>query len=77
MSKLTNVKNSRLFKKKLKLSSKESQYSKNVYLVWIDNSINKLFVAYDMCNKLIGMSCRIINSEIKTSNRCIFVIILI
>jgi hypothetical protein len=61
-----------LFKKekKLKLPNTNAQDSKNVYLGWIDESIRKLFVAYNMNGKLTGMACRITNSSSNNSNMC-------
>lgn len=73
MPKVTNGQISRLFKKekKLKLPNLDSQDSKNVYLGWIDNSIRKLFVAYNMDGKLVGMACRISNNGSNHTRRCI------
>jgi hypothetical protein len=70
----TNAQISKLFKKekKLKLPSFNAQASKNVYLGWIDDSIRKLFVAYNMDGKLLGMACRISNCGSNNTHRCIF-----
>ncbi|MBL4930587.1 FBP domain-containing protein [Clostridium paridis] len=70
---ITNAQLSRLFKKekKFKLPTQEDQASKNVYLGWIDNSIRKLFVAYNMNGNLIGMACRISNPDANNSHRCV------
>ncbi len=71
---VTNAQINRLFKKekKLKLPKADAQDLKHVYLGWIDNSVRKLFVAYNMNGKLLGMSCRITNPDNKSSHRCIF-----
>lgn len=73
MPKITDGQINRLFKKekKFKLPSKDAQDSKNVYLGWIDNSIRKLFVAYNMNGNLTGMACRITNPDSKNSHRCV------
>ncbi len=72
MPKITNAQISKLFKKekKLKLPSLNAQDSKNVYLGWIDESTRKLFVAYNMNGKLIGMTCRITNFSSNNSHIC-------
>lgn len=72
MPNITNAQIIKLFKKekKLKLPSLNSQDSKNVYLGWVDDSINKLFVAYNMNGKLIGMSCRTLKYTSNNTNRC-------
>lgn len=73
MPNITNAQISRLFKKekKLKLPSLNAQDSKNVYLSWIDQSIRKLFVAYNMNGKLIGMACRITNCGSNNTHLCV------
>lgn len=73
MPSITNAQINRLFKKekKLKLPSLTAQDSKNVYLGWIDESIRKLFVAYNMNGKLIGMACRITTSASNNSHLCV------
>lgn len=72
MPKITNSQISRLFKKekKLKLPSINAQDSKNVYLGWIDESIRKLFVAYNMNGTLVGMACRITNHSSNNTHIC-------
>ncbi len=72
MPKVTNEQIGRLFKKekKFKLPNLDAQDSKNVYLGWIDESIRKLFVAYNMNGKLIGMACRITNCDSNNAHRC-------
>ncbi|GFP78212.1 FusB/FusC family EF-G-binding protein [Clostridium fungisolvens] len=69
---ITNAQISKLFKKekKLKLPDLNQENSKNVYLGWIDKSTNKLFVAYNMGEKLIGMACRITSTDSKKANIC-------
>jgi hypothetical protein len=73
MPNITNAQISRLFKKekKLKLPSLNAQDSKNVYLGWIDQSIRKLFIAYNMNGKLIGMACRITNCGSNNTHLCV------
>lgn len=70
--KITNAQISKLFKKekKLKLPPLNAQDSKNVYLGWIDESIRKLFVVYNMNDKLIGMACRIPNYSSNNTHIC-------
>ena len=65
---ITNAQISKLFKKekKLKLPDLNEQDSKLVYLGWIDASIRKLLIVYNMNGKFIGMACRLPNST--TSN---------
>lgn len=72
MPKITNAQISKLFKKekKLKLPPLNAQDSKNVYLGWIDESIRKLFVVYNMNDKLIGMACRIPNYSSNNTHVC-------
>lgn len=73
MPNITTAQISRLFKKekKLKLPSLNAQDSKNVYLGWIDESIRKLFVAYNMNGKLIGMACRITTCGSNNTHLCV------
>ncbi|MCY6960111.1 FusB/FusC family EF-G-binding protein [Clostridium brassicae] len=72
MPTVTNAQINKLFKKekKLKLPSINAQDSKNVYLGWIDESVRKLFVVYNMNGKLIGMSCRIPNYSSNNTHVC-------
>ncbi|GAA0070957.1 elongation factor G-binding protein [Clostridium sardiniense] len=72
MTNITNPQISKLFKKekKLKLPDLTVQDSKNVYLGWIDHSIRKLLIAYNMDGKLVGMACRILNSNSNNTNVC-------
>ncbi|WP_315065980.1 FBP domain-containing protein [uncultured Clostridium sp.] len=73
MPKIPNAHINKLFKKekKLKLPSIDVQDSKNVYLGWIDEPTQKLFVAYNMNEKLIGMTCKITNSASNNSHMCV------
>lgn len=73
MQNITNAQISRLFKKekKFKLPSQDAQDSKNVYLGWIDNSIGKLFIAYNMNDIPLGMACRITNPDSNNSHICV------
>lgn len=72
MSNITNDQLSKLFKKekKLKLPNLNARDSKNVYLGWIDDSIRKLFVAYYMNDKLIGMACRLTSYNSNNTHIC-------
>lgn len=72
MPNITNTQLSKLFKKekKLKLPSPDAQDAKNVYLGWVDESTRKLFIAYNMNNKLIGMTCKIPNSSSNNTHIC-------
>lgn len=72
MPNITNTQLKKLFRKekKLKLPTLDAQDSKNVYLGWIDNSIRKLFIAYNMNGKLIGMACRIPNYSSNNTHVC-------
>ncbi|TGE36769.1 elongation factor G-binding protein [Desulfosporosinus fructosivorans] len=72
MPNITKEQIGKLFKKerKLKLPNLNAQDSKNVYLGWIDESIRKLFVAYNMNGRLIGMTCRIRNYSSNHTHMC-------
>ncbi|MCY6372590.1 FusB/FusC family EF-G-binding protein [Clostridium ganghwense] len=72
MQNITNAQINKLFKKekKFKLPNINAQDSKNVYLGWIDESIRKLFVVYNMNDKLIGMACRISNHSSNNTHVC-------
>lgn len=72
MSPITNAQISKLFKKekKFKFPNHTLQESKHVYLGWIDESTRKLFLAYHMDGKLIGMVCRIPNCTSNNVNMC-------
>jgi hypothetical protein len=73
MSNITKEQLSKLFKKekKFKFPNPTAQDSKNVYLGWIDESIQKLFIAYNMNDKLIGMACRVPNYGSNNSHTCV------
>ncbi|QAA32142.1 FusB/FusC family EF-G-binding protein [Clostridium manihotivorum] len=72
MATITSAQVSKLFKKekKLKLPELNQEASKKVYLGWVDKASNKLFVAYNMDEKLIGMACRITNGGSSKANIC-------
>lgn len=61
MPQVTSAQINKLFKKekKLKLPNLDTEGSKKVYLGWIDEATRKLFIAYNMNNKLIGITCKI------------------
>lgn len=71
MPQITNAEIKKLFKKekKLRLPSLE-QDTKNVYLGWVDESIRKLFVVYNMNDQLLGMACRITQSYSNNTHIC-------
>ncbi|MFD3157977.1 FusB/FusC family EF-G-binding protein [Haloimpatiens sp. FM7330] len=72
MPKITDAQINKLFKKekKFKLPDPSAQDSKNVYLGWIDRSIRKLFIAYNMNGKLVGMTCKIPNYSSNNLHVC-------
>lgn len=72
MPNIANEQIIKLFKKekKLKLPNIDAQDSKNVYLGWIDESIRKLFIVYNMNGKLMGMACRLPNSGSNNTHIC-------
>ncbi|BDR65614.1 hypothetical protein K144316041_27040 [Clostridium tetani] len=69
---ITKEQISKLFKKekKLKLPNLDEYNSKNVYLGWIDESTNKLFIVYNMDGKPIGMVCKIPSYNSNNMNMC-------
>lgn len=72
MPSITKSEIKKLFKKekKFKLPDPNTQNSNNVYLGWIDESIKKLFVVYNMNDKPIGMACRILNHSSNNTHVC-------
>lgn len=72
MENITNGQITKLFKKekKFKLPRLDTQESKHVYLGWIDESIMKLFIAYNMDGNLLGMACRITNHSSNNTHIC-------
>lgn len=72
MPDITNAQISKVFKKekKLKLPSPDIKDSKHVYLGWIDESLKKLFVIYNLDGKFVGMSCRIPNFTSNNTHMC-------
>lgn len=72
MPSITNEQIRKLFKKekKFKLPNLDEYDLKNVYLGWVDESIRKLFVAYNMNNKFVGMACRITNHNSNNTHMC-------
>lgn len=72
MPNITKSQISKLFKKEknLKLPNLNAQDLKTVYLGWIDESIRKLFVVYNMNGKLISMVCRIPNYSSNNTHMC-------
>lgn len=74
MPMVTNAQIGKLFKKekKLKLPNPNLQDSKNVYLGWFDESNRKMFVAYNLNGKLVGMTCNLTNRSSNNSHICAF-----
>ena len=62
----------KLFKKEknFKLPNLNAQDLKNVYLGWIDESIRKLFLVYNMNDKLVGMVCKIPSYSSNNTHMC-------
>lgn len=72
MPSITNSQITKLFRKekKLKLPDLNALDSKIIYLGWIDESTRKLFVAYNMNGKLVGMTCKITNYSSNNTHIC-------
>lgn len=73
MPSITNAQISKLFKKekKLKIPDLNKQDSKLVYLGWIDVSIRKLLIIYNLNGKFLGMVCRLPSSIANNTNICV------
>lgn len=56
--------------KKLKIPDLDFENSKKVYLGWIDEGSRKLFLAYNMNGKLLGMSCKIPSYNSSNNHIC-------
>lgn len=69
---ITNAQINRVFKKekKIKLPKSNAQDSKLVYLGWIDESIRKLFIVYNLDGKLVGMACRLPSIATNNTHMC-------
>lgn len=72
MPNISNAQISKLFKKekKLKLPDLDAQNSKNAYLGWIDPSIRKILIVYNLNGKFVGMSCRLPSSNSSNTSIC-------
>ncbi len=72
MPAVSNTQISKLFKKekKLKQPSQSILDSKKVYLGWVDRATNKLFIAYNLEEGLVGMTCRITEPASNNKHRC-------
>jgi len=72
MPSITKPQINKLFKKEknFKLPNLSEQDSKNVYLGWIDESTRKLFIAYNMDDKLIGMVCKVPSYSSNNTHVC-------
>lgn len=62
----------RVFKKekKLKIPKLNDQNTKLVYLGWIDESIRKLLIVYNLDGKLVGMACRLLSTTTNNTHMC-------
>ncbi|MGL4344020.1 MAG: FBP domain-containing protein [Cellulosilyticaceae bacterium] len=69
---LTSSHLTKLFKKekKLKLPTQNAQAQPLVYLGWIDESTRKLFIVRPVNGKLLGMVCRLPNTNSKNTHIC-------
>lgn len=70
---LTNAQICRLFKKEKKLKVPmltDSQMTPLVYLGWRDEGIRKLYIAYEMNDKLVGMACDITINNSNHTHLC-------
>lgn len=72
MNEVTPLDITKIFKKekKIKLPNINIKELKPVYLGWIDESTKKLFITYNMNGKLLGMACRLPNTNSKSTNIC-------
>lgn len=72
MPNITATQISKVFKKekKLKLPNLNNQDSKIVYLGWIDSSIRKLLIVYNLNGKLLGMACRLPTTNTTNTSIC-------
>lgn len=70
--KITKDELKKLFKKEKKLNIPNNilEDSNQVYFGWIDDSSNKLFVAYHLDGKLVGMACRLPNQSKRSTHIC-------
>lgn len=72
MATITAAQIGKVFKKekKLKLPDLSNEDSKLVYLGWIDPAIRKLLVIYNLDGKLLGMSCRLPDTNTTNTSIC-------
>lgn len=72
MESVTAAQIQKVFKKekKLKLPDLSIQSSKLVYLGWIDPSIRKLLIIYNLNGKLLGMACRLSDTNRSDTHIC-------
>lgn len=72
MPKVTSAQINKVFKKekKLKLPDLNNEDSKTVYLGWIDSAIKKLLIIYNINDQLLGMACRLPETNTATTNVC-------
>lgn len=72
MAPIKSTQLTKLFRKekKLKIPDLDFENSKKVYLGWIDEGSRKLFLAYNMNGKLLGMSCKIPSYNSSNNHIC-------
>lgn len=72
MDSISSTQITKVFKKekKLKLPTMDFEDSKPVYLGWIDESIRKLLIIYKLDDKLLGMACRLSESNSNNAHIC-------
>lgn len=72
MAPIKSTQLTKLFRKekKLKIPDLDFESSKKVYLGWIDEGSRKLFLAYNMNGKLLGMSCKIPSYNSSNNHIC-------
>lgn len=72
MAPIKSTQLTKLFRKekKLKIPNLDFENSKKVYLGWIDEGSRKLFLAYNMNGKLLGMSCKIPSYNSSNNHIC-------
>lgn len=72
MAPIKSTQLTKLFRKekKLKIPNLDFENSKKVYLGWIDEGSRKLFLAYNMNGKLLGMLCKIPSYNSSNNHIC-------
>lgn len=71
MPKVTSNQLKKLFRREKKLRlPKLSSDNKNVYFGWVDETARRLYIAYFLQDKLVGMACRISSSNSSNTRSC-------